>query len=108
MLAAGWARYTPRSASHAPLDLTARVSTTCIDARCGRRDLPRRLAAPVPASGVLWSEPLPGTVEHIERAVRRLGLEGVGTKLLGSRYRPGKRSEDWALDLVSIALRRAR
>jgi bifunctional non-homologous end joining protein LigD len=55
----------------------------------------QRLATLIPASGVLLSEPLPGTVEQIERAVRRLGLEGVVAKRLGSRYRPGSRSDDW-------------
>jgi bifunctional non-homologous end joining protein LigD len=55
----------------------------------------QQLASLIPPSGVLLSEPLLGTVEHIERAVRRLGLEGVVAKRLGSRYRPGTRSDDW-------------
>jgi bifunctional non-homologous end joining protein LigD len=55
----------------------------------------QRLAAFIPGSGVLLSEPLPGTVDQIERVVRRLGLEGVVAKRLGSRYRPGMRSDDW-------------
>jgi bifunctional non-homologous end joining protein LigD len=46
-------------------------------------------------TGVLVSEPLPGTPKQIERAVRRLGLEGVVAKRRGSRYEPGKRSDAW-------------
>jgi bifunctional non-homologous end joining protein LigD len=55
----------------------------------------QQLASLIQTSGVLLSEPLPGTVGHIERAVRHLGLEGVVAKRLGSRYRPGTRSDDW-------------
>jgi len=57
-----------------------------------RRD---RLASIATGSSVLLSEPLPGTVKQIERAVRRVGLEGVVAKRLGSIYRPGQRSDDW-------------
>lgn len=55
----------------------------------------RRLSATVKASGVLLSEALPGTVDQIEREVRRLGLEGVVAKTRGSTYRPGQRTDDW-------------
>jgi bifunctional non-homologous end joining protein LigD len=55
----------------------------------------RRLVAIAKGSSVLLSEALPGTVEQIERAVRRLGLEGIVAKRLGSIYRPGQRSDDW-------------
>ncbi|PYR47168.1 MAG: hypothetical protein DMF89_19800 [Acidobacteria bacterium] len=44
---------------------------------------------------LLLSEPLPGTVEHLTAAVRRLRLEGIVAKRLDSRYEPGKRSEGW-------------
>jgi bifunctional non-homologous end joining protein LigD len=55
----------------------------------------RRLASISAGSGILVSEPLPGTPEQIEREVRRLGLEGVIAKRKGSRYRPGARTDDW-------------
>jgi DNA ligase D-like protein (predicted ligase) len=55
----------------------------------------RKLASVIAGSGVLLSEPLPGAIADIERAVRRLGLEGVVAKRRGSRYRPGTRSDDW-------------
>jgi DNA ligase D-like protein (predicted ligase) len=53
------------------------------------------LAEIIKGSGVLLSEPLPGTPAQIEQAVRRLGLEGVVAKRRGSRYEPGKRSDAW-------------
>jgi bifunctional non-homologous end joining protein LigD len=46
-------------------------------------------------TGVLRSEPLPGTPEQIERAVRELGLEGLIAKRRGSLYEPGRRSPSW-------------
>jgi bifunctional non-homologous end joining protein LigD len=46
-------------------------------------------------SGLLGSEPLPGTPEQIEKAVRELHLEGVVAKRRNSRYEPGKRSRAW-------------
>jgi bifunctional non-homologous end joining protein LigD len=46
-------------------------------------------------SGVLRSEPLPGSPHRIEREVRRLGLEGVVAKRKDSPYRPGQRTDDW-------------
>jgi bifunctional non-homologous end joining protein LigD len=60
----------------------------------GRR---RRLNALLAGSGsgVLLSEPLPGTPAQIEREIRRLGLEGVVAKRRDSPYRPGQRSEAW-------------
>jgi bifunctional non-homologous end joining protein LigD len=57
-----------------------------------RRDL---LAKVLKESGLLRSEPLPGTPEQIEKAVRELHLEGVVAKLRNSRYEPGKRSRAW-------------
>jgi ATP-dependent DNA ligase len=65
----------------------------------------RKLASLVGDSGVLLSEPLPGTIVEIERAVRGLGLEGVVAKRRGSRYRPGTRSDDWIKDWCECANR---
>lgn len=53
------------------------------------------LAAAVGGSSVLLSEPLPGSLAHIEAAVRGLGLEGIVAKRADSRYHPGRRSPDW-------------
>ena len=44
---------------------------------------------------VLRSEPLPGTPDQIEAAVRRLQLEGVVAKRHLSTYEPGRRSPSW-------------
>jgi bifunctional non-homologous end joining protein LigD len=55
----------------------------------------RQLRAVVDGSGVLLSEPLPGTPTEIEREIRRLGLEGVVAKRRDSLYRPGERSDAW-------------
>ena len=49
----------------------------------------------VDQSGVLLSEPLPGTPAQIASAVRRLGLEGVVAKRRRSTYTPGRRSDSW-------------
>ena len=57
-----------------------------------RREL---LAAVMKGSRLLRSEPLPGTPEQIEKAVRELHLEGVIAKRRNSRYEPGKRSRSW-------------
>jgi DNA ligase D-like protein (predicted ligase) len=57
-----------------------------------RRD---HLSAAVGGSGILLSEPLPGTPRQIEATVRRFGLEGVVAKRLDSRYEPGQRSGAW-------------
>jgi bifunctional non-homologous end joining protein LigD len=46
-------------------------------------------------SGLLLSEPLPGSPGEIEAAVRRLQLEGIVAKLRHSRYEPGRRSDAW-------------
>jgi bifunctional non-homologous end joining protein LigD len=46
-------------------------------------------------SGVLLSDPLPGTPEQIAAAVRRLGLEGVVAKRRRSTYTAGRRSGAW-------------
>jgi bifunctional non-homologous end joining protein LigD len=58
-----------------------------------RRDALSLVLRPGP---ILWrSESLPGTPEHIEQAVRRLGLEGVVAKKRHSIYEPGRRSRAW-------------
>ena len=57
-----------------------------------RREL---LTTVLKGSRLLRSEPLPGTPEHIEEAVRALHLEGIVAKRRSSRYEPGKRSRDW-------------
>ena len=54
-----------------------------------------RLRALLSGSGVMQSEPLPGNVEAIERAIRDFGLEGVVAKREDSTYRPGQRSDAW-------------
>jgi bifunctional non-homologous end joining protein LigD len=54
-----------------------------------------RLRLLVLGSGILLSEPLPGSATRIEREIRRLGLEGVIAKRRDSLYRPGQRSDEW-------------
>jgi bifunctional non-homologous end joining protein LigD len=54
-----------------------------------------RLRLLVLGSGILLSEPLPGSPARIEREIRRLGLEGVIAKRRDSLYRPGQRSDEW-------------
>lgn len=49
----------------------------------------------VTGSSVHLSESLPGLPGQIERAVRRLGLEGVVAKRRASVYTPGVRSRAW-------------
>lgn len=46
-------------------------------------------------SGVLLSDPLPGSPTQIEAAVRRLRLEGVVAKRRRSVYEAGRRSDAW-------------
>jgi len=57
-----------------------------------RRQALRSLIA---GSGLLLSDPLPGSPAHIEQEIRRLRLEGVVAKKDDSVYRPGERSDDW-------------
>ena len=57
-----------------------------------RRAALRRI---VEGSGVLLSDPLPGTPGQIAEAVRGLGLEGVIAKRLRSPYAIGRRSDAW-------------
>ncbi len=58
------------------------------DRRAALRDV-------VADSGVLLSEPLPGTAVQIASAVRRLGLEGIVAKRRHSTYAPGRRNGAW-------------
>jgi bifunctional non-homologous end joining protein LigD len=53
------------------------------------------LAGVVRGSGLLLSQPLPGTAAQVSEAIRALGLEGVIAKRRDSRYTPGVRSGAW-------------
>ena len=53
------------------------------------------LARLLQGSAILNSEPLPGTAEQIENAVRNLRLEGVVAKRRASIYEPGRRTRSW-------------
>lgn len=53
------------------------------------------LKAVVAGSGVLLSDPLPGSADEIAAAVRGLGLEGVVAKKRRSTYAAGRRSDAW-------------
>jgi bifunctional non-homologous end joining protein LigD len=55
----------------------------------------RLLRGIVAGSAVHLSEPLPGQPGEIEKAIRRLGLEGVVAKRRDSVYTPGIRSRAW-------------
>lgn len=54
-----------------------------------------RLPDVVKNSGLLLSEPLPGTAAEVAAAVRALGLEGVIAKRRNSRYAAGQRGKTW-------------
>lgn len=54
-----------------------------------------RLPAVVHNSGLLVSEPLPGSAAQVAEAVRALGLEGVIAKRWSSRYSAGQRGGAW-------------
>ena len=63
-----------------------------------RRPLEERRAALAPVldgSPLLRSDPLPGTPAQIEKALRRLKLEGAVAKRRDSPYEPGRRSTAW-------------
>jgi bifunctional non-homologous end joining protein LigD len=53
------------------------------------------LARVLKDTSILNSEPLPGTPDQIEGAVRGLRLEGVVAKRRKSLYEPGRRSASW-------------
>jgi bifunctional non-homologous end joining protein LigD len=54
-----------------------------------------RLPAVVKGSGILLSEPLPGTSKRVTEAVSRIGLEGIVAKHRDSLYQSGERSGAW-------------
>jgi bifunctional non-homologous end joining protein LigD len=53
------------------------------------------LASVLEGTRLLNSDPLPGTADQIEHAVRELRLEGVVAKRRRSLYEPGRRSSSW-------------
>lgn len=53
------------------------------------------LAGLLDGSTLLRSEPLPGTPEEIEAALRAMRLEGAVAKRRASLYEPGRRSRSW-------------
>ena len=55
----------------------------------------RRLPAIVKGSGILLSQSLTGSAQHVIDAVSRIGLEGIVAKRRDSRYEPGERSGAW-------------
>jgi bifunctional non-homologous end joining protein LigD len=58
-------------------------------------DRRKKLERLLRASGVEFSQELPGTPEQVIQAVAEVGLEGVVAKRRTSRYEPGKRSGAW-------------
>jgi bifunctional non-homologous end joining protein LigD len=57
-----------------------------------RRELLDRLDLQAP---IVVPEPTPGAGRSLFSAVRERGMEGIVAKRLGSRYHPGRRSDDW-------------
>ena len=55
----------------------------------------KRLPAIVKRSGILLSEPLPGTSKQVIEAVSRIGLEGLVARRRDSLYQSGERSGAW-------------
>ena len=55
----------------------------------------QRLPSIIKSSGILVSEPLPGTPQQVIEAVSRIGLEGVVAKRADSHYQSGERSGAW-------------
>jgi DNA ligase D-like protein (predicted ligase) len=55
----------------------------------------KQLPAVVKGSGILLSEPLPGTSKQVIEAVSRIGLEGIIAKRRDSLYQSGERSGAW-------------
>jgi bifunctional non-homologous end joining protein LigD len=58
-------------------------------------DRQKRLASIGKGSGILLSEPLPGTPRQVIEAVSGIGLEGIVAKRKDSRYQSGERSGAW-------------
>ncbi len=67
-----------------------------------RRALLDRLELAPP---IVVPEPTPGAGRSLFSAVRERGMEGIVAKKLGSRYHPGRRSEDWSKISVRHTLR---
>lgn len=67
-----------------------------------RRDLLSRLELAPP---IVVPEPTPTHGTSLFRAVEDRGIEGIVAKRLGSRYHPGRRSEDWLKIPVRHTLR---
>jgi bifunctional non-homologous end joining protein LigD len=57
------------------------------------------------APPIIVPEPTPGTGVSLFAAVEERGMEGIVAKRLGSRYLPGRRSEDWLKISVRHTLR---
>jgi bifunctional non-homologous end joining protein LigD len=55
----------------------------------------KRLSPIVKGSGILLSEALSGTADHVIEAVSLAGLEGIVAKRTDSRYQSGERSGAW-------------
>ena len=55
----------------------------------------KRLPSIVKGTGILLSDPLPGTPQQVIEAVSRIGLEGIVAKRKDSRYQSGERSGAW-------------
>jgi bifunctional non-homologous end joining protein LigD len=55
----------------------------------------KRLPSIVRGSGILLSEALSGTADHVIEAVSHAGLEGIVAKRKDSRYQSGERSGAW-------------
>jgi bifunctional non-homologous end joining protein LigD len=60
-----------------------------------RREALRGVVGASSHSGLLLSDPLPGTPADIEAAIRHLGLEGVVAKRRRSAYAAGRQSDAW-------------
>lgn len=54
---------------------------------------------------IVVPDPTPGAGRSLFAAVKERGIEGIVAKRLGSRYRPGRRSEDWQKISIRHTLR---
>jgi len=60
-----------------------------------RRALLEQHVLPMPVEPIRCSQPLPGSVADLTRAIKAQGLEGLVAKRRGSRYESGARSGAW-------------
>ena len=67
-----------------------------------RRSLLERLELEPP---IIVPEPTPASGTSLFAAVKETGIEGIVAKRLGSRYQPGRRSEDWQKISIRRTLR---